>query len=218
VHTTEGLLGDLEVGVGSKDDVTNTAHESFTHIADEVLKVVEKVLKVDEAKFGLKVSELAQMATSTTLLGTEGRKDAEGAANNRKNSLEVKLRRLSEVGRRAEVVDLEEVGTTLAESLHKSWRSDLDELVVLIPATESVHHSVTDSKHGEALWRTEGDVTGVEAAGDITLSCHEGLDVDVALADKLPPVDVELVVDRPGLTLRRLVALGELAQSTGDLD
>eukprot|EP00050_Salpingoeca_kvevrii_P006337 m.288773 g.288773 ORF g.288773 m.288773 type:complete len:317 (-) comp12025_c0_seq1:761-1711(-) len=126
VHTAEGTLGCLEIGVELAQNLASgRVEDAVNNVADEILKTVQKIVKVDEWALGLNVRVLSKMAARARLLGAVRLRNAEDVAHGRNGRLKVELRGLRQVRRGTKEIEAKERRAALDLRLDKCGRRNL---------------------------------------------------------------------------------------------
>lgn len=190
----------------------DAALRASTH---DLLEVLQKLVKVQEAQLGLQVGVFAQVSPRVALLCTEALLDTEDVTQAGETRLEVELRALRQEGGLAVVVELEERSTTLDLRLHHARRRHLQKAESSVLFAERAENGCPHLEDSRGRLATDDEVALVGEERRLSVLVDlvgDGLVPSGGLAHDPPPVSDELVSVGGGL------ALGQLLEGSVDLD
>ncbi len=150
LHAHEGPRRLLEVRVERLDVPAHRVvrQHLVDDARDELLDVLEQVVKLDEVELGFHVGVLGQMTPRQALLGAERLLDAVHVAQRLNDRLEIQLARLREVGLLPVVVVLEQRSAALDLGLHHGRGRDLAELHLAVAVDKRQLDELAQLHHG----------------------------------------------------------------------
>ncbi len=153
-----------------RDEVALERHELALPLLDDpahdldqkVLGERHVVVEVGEGNLGLDHPELGQVAPRLRLLGAERRAEAVDLAERHRAGLHVELAALRQVGRRAEVVDREERGGSLAGGGGEDRRVEEREAAAVEVFAAGAHDAGAHPHDGVLARRAQPEMAVVE--------------------------------------------------------